>query len=173
MDEEGGEHEGEWSAVDDEFLAAHFTRFFYSTGRKFSPGACKNDANPPNLDLDEEGGEHEGEGSAVDDEAESPHHEPGEDAAYDPVLPARRQALQHRVQPFRRLVLSQNFLTFKKPKNQFQGTNSARLCSLTGRYDNPIPTSLLALIDCLKMPALHSLVLIPLHLKVVLWILIH
>ena len=59
--------------------------------------------------MDEEGGEHEGERSAVDDEAEAADHEPGENAAYDPVLPARRQALQHRVQSFRRLVLSQNF----------------------------------------------------------------
>jgi hypothetical protein len=67
--------------------------------------------------LDKEGGEHEGEGSAVDDEAESPNHEPGENAAYDPVLPARRQPLQHRVQPFRRLVLqSQNFYTYKEHK---------------------------------------------------------
>ena len=28
--------------------------------------------------------------------------------------------------------------------------NSASLCSLTGRYDNPIPTRFLAPIDCLK-----------------------
>ncbi len=27
---------------------------------------------------------------------------------------------------------------FKEPKNQFQGINSASLCSLAGRYDNPI-----------------------------------
>ncbi len=46
------------------------------------------------------------------------------------------------------------FLTFKKPKNRFQGTNSARLCSLAGRYDNPIPSLFLAPIDCLKIPAL-------------------
>jgi hypothetical protein len=39
---------------------------------------------------------------------------------------------------------SPNFLTFKEPKNRFQGTNSARLCSLAGRYDNPIPTRFLA-----------------------------
>jgi hypothetical protein len=45
------------------------------------------------------------------------------------------------------------FLTFKEPKNRFQGTNSARLSSLAGRYDNPIPTRFLALIDCLKIPA--------------------
>ncbi len=37
-------------------------------------------------------------------------------------------------------VLSPNFLTFKEPKNRFQGANSARLCSLAGRYDNPIPS---------------------------------
>ncbi len=49
------------------------------------------------------------------------------------------------------------FLTFKEPKNRFQGTNSAWLCSLqysawlcslAGRYDNHIPTRFLALIDC-------------------------
>ncbi len=27
-----------------------------------------------------------------------------------------------------------------KPKNRFQETNSTRLCSLAGRYDNPFPT---------------------------------
>ena len=31
------------------------------------------------------------------------------------------------------------------------------LCSLAGRYDNPIPTRFLAHIDCLKIPALVSL----------------
>jgi hypothetical protein len=31
--------------------------------------------------------------------------------------------------------------------------NSASLCSLAGRYDNPIPTRCLAPIDCLKIPA--------------------
>jgi hypothetical protein len=36
------------------------------------------------------------------------------------------------------------FYTFKEPKNRFQGTNSALLCSLSGRYDNPIPTRFLA-----------------------------
>ncbi len=36
---------------------------------------------------------------------------------------------------------SPNFLTFKEPKNRFQGTNSARLCSLVGRYDNPYSCS--------------------------------
>jgi hypothetical protein len=37
--------------------------------------------------------------------------------------------------------------------NRFQGTNSARLCSLAGRYNNPVPTRFLAHIDCLKIPA--------------------
>ncbi len=32
--------------------------------------------------------------------------------------------------------------------------NSADICSLAGRYDNPIPTQFLAPIDCLKIPAL-------------------
>jgi hypothetical protein len=40
-----------------------------------------------------------------------------------------------------------------EPKNQFQGMNSASLCSLAGRYDNPIHTRCLAPIDCLKIPA--------------------
>jgi hypothetical protein len=51
---------------------------------------------------------------------------------------------------------STNFSTFKEPKNRFQGTNSARLCSLAGRYDNPIPTWFLASLDCLKIPALFD-----------------
>jgi hypothetical protein len=33
--------------------------------------------------------------------------------------------------------------------------SSANLCSLAGRYDNPIPTRFLAPIDCLKIPAQH------------------
>jgi hypothetical protein len=40
------------------------------------------------------------------------------------------------------------------PRNRFQGNSSASLCSLAVRYDNPIPTRFLALIDCLKIPAL-------------------
>jgi hypothetical protein len=44
------------------------------------------------------------------------------------------------------------FLTFKELKNRFHGTISARLCSLAGRYDNPIPTRFFAPIDCLKSP---------------------
>ncbi len=37
--------------------------------------------------------------------------------------------------------------------------NSPSLCSLAGWCDNPIPTQFLAPIDCLKIPALHSMVL--------------
>jgi hypothetical protein len=40
-----------------------------------------------------------------------------------------------------------------KPRNRFQGMNSASLCSLAGRYDNPIPTRFPTPIDCLKIPA--------------------
>ncbi len=31
---------------------------------------------------------------------------------------------------------------------------SASLCSLVGRYDNPIPTRFLSPLDCLKIPSL-------------------
>ncbi len=37
--------------------------------------------------------------------------------------------------------------TYKEPKNRFQGPNSARLCSLMGRYDNPRLTQFLATIE--------------------------
>jgi hypothetical protein len=40
------------------------------------------------------------------------------------------------------------------PRNRFQGMNSASLCSLAGRYDNPLPPRFLAPIDSLKIPAL-------------------
>jgi len=36
------------------------------------------------------------------------------------------------------------FYTFKEHKNRFQGTDSALLCSLAGRFDNHIPTRFLA-----------------------------
>jgi hypothetical protein len=77
---------------------------------------------------------------------------------------------------------SPNFKTFKERKSRLQGTNSARLCSLSSsvqtfkesrnrfqgitsacpwgslagrdRFYNPIPTWTLAPIDCLKIPAL-------------------
>jgi hypothetical protein len=42
---------------------------------------------------------------------------------------------------------------FMEPRNRFQGTNSASLCSLAGWYDNTILTRFLAPIDCLKIPA--------------------
>jgi hypothetical protein len=52
---------------------------------------------------------------------------------------------------FRRIrILSPYLITFKEPRNRFQGMNSASLCSLAGRYDKPIPTRCLAPIDCLK-----------------------
>jgi hypothetical protein len=40
------------------------------------------------------------------------------------------------------------------PRNRFQGMNSASLCSLVGRYDNPLPPRFLAPIASLKIPAL-------------------
>jgi hypothetical protein len=40
-----------------------------------------------------------------------------------------------------------------EPRNRCQGINSASLCSMAGRYDNPIPTRCLAPIDFLKIPA--------------------
>jgi hypothetical protein len=41
-----------------------------------------------------------------------------------------------------------------EPRNRFQGINSASLCSLVGRYDNPIPTRFQAPLDCLQIQAL-------------------
>jgi hypothetical protein len=46
---------------------------------------------------------------------------------------------------------------FSGEQNQFQGSDSANLNSLAGRYDNPIPTRFLALIDCSKIQALKSM----------------
>ncbi len=43
---------------------------------------------------------------------------------------------------------------YMEPRNRFQGMNSASLCSLAGRYDNPIPPRFLVPIDSLKIPAL-------------------
>jgi hypothetical protein len=43
---------------------------------------------------------------------------------------------------------------FMGPRNWFQGMNSASLCSLAGRYENPIPPRCLAPIDFIKIPAL-------------------
>jgi hypothetical protein len=39
-----------------------------------------------------------------------------------------------------------------EPRNRFQGMNSASLCSLAGRHDNPIPTRFLSPLECLKIP---------------------
>ncbi len=49
------------------------------------------------------------------------------------------------------IVLSLYFQTFMEPRNRFQGMNSSSLCSLAGRYDNPILTWFLAPIDFLKI----------------------
>ncbi len=45
------------------------------------------------------------------------------------------------------------FKTSMEPRNRFQGIDSASLCSLAGRYENPFPTWFLAPIDCSKIPA--------------------
>ncbi len=55
-----------------------------------------------------------------------------------------------------RFIWDRIYKLFKEAKNGFQGINSASLCSLAGRYDNPIPTRFLAAIDCLKIPALST-----------------
>ncbi len=51
---------------------------------------------------------------------------------------------------------SRYFKTFNEPRNRLQGINSASLCSLAGRYDNPIPTWFLTPRDCSKIPALAA-----------------
>jgi hypothetical protein len=52
--------------------------------------------------------------------------------------------------------LSPNFFTSKAPRNRFQGINSTSLCSLAGRYDNPVPSRFLAPIECLIIPTLST-----------------
>jgi hypothetical protein len=52
-------------------------------------------------------------------------------------------------------IPSPYFKTFMELRNRYQGMNSASLCSLAGRYDNPLPTRFLAPTDCLKIPALY------------------
>ncbi len=56
--------------------------------------------------------------------------------------------------------------TFMEPRNRSQGMNSVSLCSLAGRYDNPIPPRFQAPVDSWKIPALlysaSSLFLFPL-----------
>jgi hypothetical protein len=44
---------------------------------------------------------------------------------------------------------------FMGPRNWFQRMNSASLCSLACRYDNPISSRFIAPIDFLKIPALY------------------
>ncbi len=46
---------------------------------------------------------------------------------------------------------------FMGPRHWFQGMNSASICSLAGRYENPIPPRCLAPLDFLKIPALCGL----------------
>ncbi len=53
----------------------------------------------------------------------------------------------------RRRQQSPYFYIVFGPRNWFQGMNSASLCSLAGRYKNPIPPQCLAPIDFLKIPA--------------------
>ncbi len=48
-------------------------------------------------------------------------------------------------------IQSSNFWTFKEPRNWFQKINSASLCSLACRYDNPIPTRFLANMEYFKI----------------------
>ncbi len=49
---------------------------------------------------------------------------------------------------------------FGDPKNRFLGTNFARLCSLMGRYDNPINTRFLAPTGSSKIPSQFKLLFI-------------
>jgi hypothetical protein len=49
------------------------------------------------------------------------------------------------------------FLNLMETRNRCPGINSASLCSLAGRYDNPIPTRCLAPIDFLKIPAQYTM----------------
>jgi hypothetical protein len=53
-------------------------------------------------------------------------------------------------------VQSPNICIFKEPKNLLQGINSASICRLAGRYDNPIPTRFLAPVNFLKIPAQYT-----------------
>ncbi len=47
------------------------------------------------------------------------------------------------------------FKLLRGPENRFQVINSAGICSLTGRYDNPFPTRFLSHIKWLNIPALY------------------
>jgi hypothetical protein len=64
----------------------------------------------------------------------------------------------HTVQP--KKAIENGFVTGTRQEPVLihqQAENSASLCSLAVRYDNPIPTRFLAPIDCLKIPALDVL----------------
>ncbi len=50
---------------------------------------------------------------------------------------------------------------FMGPQNWYQGMNSVSLCSLAGRYENPIPPWCLAPIDFLKIPAQITFFFVP------------
>jgi hypothetical protein len=65
------------------------------------------------------------------------------------IWPLFNSSLQRELQ-------SSYFWTCMGPRNGLQGMNSASLCSLAGRYNNPIPTRCLAPIDFLKIPALTA-----------------
>jgi hypothetical protein len=50
-------------------------------------------------------------------------------------------------------ICSRHFKTFQALRNRFQGINSTSLCSLPGRYDNPVPIQCIVPIDYPKIPA--------------------
>jgi hypothetical protein len=45
------------------------------------------------------------------------------------------------------------FKTFEEPRNRFQGIDITSICSLAGRFDNPILTRFLAPM-CIEIPVL-------------------
>jgi hypothetical protein len=55
--------------------------------------------------------------------------------------------------PYTSLYRARILKLLRSSEIDFQGINSASLCSLASRYDNPIPTWFLAPIDCFKIPA--------------------
>jgi hypothetical protein len=57
-----------------------------------------------------------------------------------PEIAALFKVKQQKIPP---IGCEPEFKTFKEPKNRFQGTRSARLWSLAGRYGNSIPTQFL------------------------------
>jgi hypothetical protein len=57
---------------------------------------------------------------------------------------------------FCKLLTSRGIDSKESIPRRFQGMNSASLCSLAGRYDDPIPTRFLASKECLKMTARNA-----------------